>query len=162
MDLHACTVEKLRARLGEKVLEVHEYAGECTVTLPKEAIPEALRVLRDDPELRYRMLTDLTSIDHSKQAESPRFSVVYHLLSQANHWRFRLRTQVEDGEAVPTASRVYPSANWLEREVWDLMGIRFEGHPDLRRIMMPEDYEGHPLRKEFPLEGPDVRTGFRR
>ncbi|MEW6743165.1 MAG: NADH-quinone oxidoreductase subunit C [Planctomycetota bacterium] len=120
--------------------------------IERERLPELLRKLRDDPELRFAMLTDICSVDDLGQ--EPRFTVVYHLLSLEQRRRVRIKTQVtSEDAALPTVTPIYPTADWHEREVYDLMGIRFAGHPHLKRILMPEEYRGHPLRKDHPLEG---------
>ena len=107
--------------------------------------------MRDDPELEFEMLTDLTAVDYL--GEQPRFEVVYHFYSVAKNHRLRVKVRVpEDDPVVASAVPYYASANWMEREVFDLYGIRFEGHPDLRRILLYEEFEGHPLRKDYPKE----------
>src|SRR5207248_4851712 len=101
-------------------------------------------------DLGYNYLSDLTAVDWLDRR--PRFDVVYHLLSLTDFVRFRLKLQTDEGEAVPTVTPLWGAANWAEREVWDLFGIEFAGHPDLRRILMPEDWEGYPLRKDYPVQ----------
>jgi NADH-quinone oxidoreductase subunit C len=125
------------------------------VNVPASDVPAALRVLRD--EFAYDMLTDLTAVDASREV-SPRFTVVYHLYSTSGHDYVRVAADCpNDSEpAVPTATGLWPGANWLEREVYDMFGIGFPGHPDLRRILMWDGYPHHPLRKEFPLAGIDT------
>jgi NADH-quinone oxidoreductase subunit C len=145
----------LRERLGDAILERHDFRGDLTVTLRRERLVEALTFLRDDPALGFDLLSDLTSADWPERDE--RFDVVYQLTSTV-HGRFlRIKTRVRDGEACPTATGVWPGAAWMEREVYDLMGIPFEGHPDLRRILCPDDWEGHPLRKEYPLGREEIQ-----
>jgi NADH-quinone oxidoreductase subunit C len=124
--------------------------GQAVATGTPGVLPEALRVLRDDPELRFDLLADLTAVDYL--GRSPRFEVVYQLQSIAQHHRLRLKILVDDPEpVVPTASGVWKSALWAEREAFDMFGIRFAGHPDLRRILMYPEFQGHPLRKDYPL-----------
>jgi NADH-quinone oxidoreductase subunit C len=151
-------VARLRGRLGARVLETHEYRGDHTAVVAREGIVDALAFCRDDALLRFDMLTDLTAVDYLKfpgREDGPRFDVVYHLYSVAHNHRVRLRVAVEqDAPSVATATGLWPIANWLEREVWDMFGVPFEGHPDLRRILMPEEWQGHPQRKDYPLEGP--------
>ncbi len=108
--------------------------------------------LRDAPGALFNFCSDVTASDWPPRAK--RFDVIYCLYSTTLRHRVRLKVQAGDGEAVPTVTGVWPSANWLEREVFDLFGIPFEGHPDLRRILMPDDWQGHPQRKDYPLEGP--------
>jgi NADH-quinone oxidoreductase subunit C len=143
------TADRLTEQFPDAVIAVREVAGEQTVIVDREKIVEILQFLRDDEELQYNFLSDLTAVDFLGRV--PRFDVVYHLLSMPNKWRVRLKVLVDDGTPTPSVVGVYPTADFLEREVYDLFGIEFEGHPDLRRILMPEDWEGHPLRKDYPL-----------
>jgi NADH-quinone oxidoreductase subunit C len=142
----------LAAQLGDKVEEVFEQAGELTCQVKKEALLEVLHLLKDRPELKYEMLADQTAT-HYPAAKDFAFSIVYHLTSLSRRKRLRLRILVNEGDVVASAVPVYPSANWMEREIFDMFGIRFDGHPDLTRILCPEDWEGYPLRKEYPTLG---------
>lgn len=143
-------VAALRDKFGEDILSVDEYAGEQTVLVHRDRITDICRYLKDEQAFAY--LTDLGGIDRFTDQE--RFEVFYNLVSFEKRRRIRLKVRVEeDAPAVPTVTSVYRSANWNEREVYDMLGIRFEGHPDLRRMYMPEDFEYHPQRKEFPLLG---------
>lgn len=151
MSLQA-VVDKLKAKFGDTVLSEREFRGEMTVTVKKEEIVSVCTYLRD--ELGFNFLTDICSLDYLGQA--PRFIVVYQLYNIGTHTRFRIKAPVEEADAtIDTVSGVWTTADWLERECWDLMGITFNNHPDLRRILMPEDWEGHPLRKDYPVQGPD-------
>jgi NADH-quinone oxidoreductase subunit C len=124
--------------------------GQAVIVLERGALPAALQTLRDHPETRFEMLSDLTAVDYL--GRTPRFEVVYQLYSVSLNHRLRVKVPVpEDDAVVPTASGVWKSANWAEREAWDMFGIRFAGHPDLRRILMYPEFEGHPLRKDYPL-----------
>lgn len=143
---------RLIAVLGDKVEEAFEQAGELTCQVGKEHILEALRLCREDSSLRYEMLADETAT-HYPAAETFAFSVVYHLTSIARKQRLRLRILVPEGFEPESATQVYPSANWMEREIWDMLGIRFANHPDMVRILCPEDWEGHALRKDYPVVG---------
>jgi len=126
--------------------------GELSIYVRREAIREACYALRDDRELQFNFLSDITGVDWFPS--EPRFEVIYHLLSIPTKRRVRLKVQLGANEpAVDSVTSVWPAANFFEREVFDLFGIRFEGHPYLRRIMMPENWEGHPLRKDYPVEG---------
>lgn len=146
------TVRLLRERMGARILGAEENRGQWRVALPREAVPEALRFLQEDPRLAYEFLTDVTAIDH--HPDEPRFRVVWVLRSYKLRDCVVLETRVgEDDARVPTASSVFAGANWLERECFDMFGIRFDGHPDLRRILMPDYFEDFPLRKDFPLQG---------
>jgi NADH-quinone oxidoreductase subunit C len=125
--------------------------GMPTVIVPAERLVEVCRVLRDAPPLRFIVCLDVTAADHFPR--DPRFDVVYHLTSPDR--RLRLRIRVYAGgpvPRVPSVSSVWPSANWQEREVFDLFGIEFDGHPDLRRLIMPDEWKGHPLRKDYPVQ----------
>lgn len=125
---------------------------ELTVWIERAAIREACAILRDDPELRFNFLSDLTCVDW--HPSEPRFEVVYHLFSIPNKTRVRLKVRLGgDDASVESVTSVWPAADFFEREVFDLFGVRFSGHPNLRRIQMPEDWEGHPLRKDYPVEG---------
>ncbi len=145
-------VEKLQGKLGASLLEVKQDRGDWIVTVKKEDIVQVLSFLKQ--ECKYEMLTDVTAIDNMGKA-GDRFMMVYQLTSVSFKDRLRVKAPVaEDACMIDSATQVYASANWLEREVFDLFGIRFNKHPDLRRILMTPDWEGHPLRKDYPLQGP--------
>lgn len=151
-------LDSLGKLFGAKILNKIEFRGETTYTIAPGDLHEVARFSRDD--LSFDYLTDITSIDNF--GEEPRFEIVYELYSMtlAVHLRLKLRLS-EDIGAVDTVSDIWPTANWHEREIYDMMGIKFTGHPDLRRILMWDGYPFFPLRKEFPLEGlpsdmPDV------
>ena len=122
----------------------------ATVYVPAERLVETCLVLRDAAPLRFNVLVEVTAADYFPR--DPRFEVVYHLLSIPNRLRLRLKIRASADEPVPTVQGVWPSAGWLEREVWDMFGVIFGGHPDLRRLLMPEDWEGHPQRKDYPVQ----------
>ncbi|MFI5107989.1 MAG: NADH-quinone oxidoreductase subunit C [Terriglobales bacterium] len=125
---------------------------ELTIVLKRTAIRQACALLRDDPALQFNFLADITGVDW--YPSEPRFELVYHLLSIPRHARLRLKVRLAgEDPSLESITSVWPSANFFEREVYDLFGVRFAGHPNLRRIMMPEDWEGHPLRKDYPVEG---------
>jgi NADH-quinone oxidoreductase subunit C len=143
---------KLKIKYGKAVLESIEFRGELTIVVPKEHIEEICRFLKEDEELEFDMLADLCGIDMYKPQK--RFGVIYNLFSLKNNHRIRLKTFTEEEHpVVPTVSGVWRTANWHERETYDMFGILFDGHPDLRRIYMPDEFEYHPLRKDFPLMG---------
>lgn len=146
------TIRRLREAFSSSLLDVTAFRGEVTALVKREDIVRVCRFLRDDPDLQYDFLSDLTGVDRLGLGEGPRFEVVYHLYSIPHRWRVRLKVRVAEGEAVPSVTSVWETANWHEREVYDMLGIPFEGHPDLRRIILPEDFEGHPLRKDFPVQ----------
>ncbi len=146
-------VLKLKEKFAASIIDVVEFRGEVTVTVAKDVIIEVLSFLKQS--LQFNQLTDLTAVDYLGKKED-RFMMVYQLLSLANKDRLRVKTPVSEGDCtIPTATHVWKTANWLEREVFDLFGITFGGHPDLRRILMTDDWVGHPLRKDYPLQGPD-------
>jgi NADH-quinone oxidoreductase subunit C len=145
-------VIKLKEKFASSLLDVKEFRGEVTVTVKKEDIIAVCRFLKT--ELRYNMLTDVTAVDYLGQ--EPRFMMVYNLYSIPDKDRLRVKAPVTEGDCtVDSLSVLWNSANWLEREVYDLFGIIFNNHPDLRRILMTDDWVGHPLRKDYPLQGPD-------
>jgi NADH-quinone oxidoreductase subunit C len=149
----------LPAVLGDMLADVTSANGEVTAVVQAAGIDGALRLLRDRPELRFEMLIDLCGVDYSTYGdgarEGPRFAVVYHLLSLANNWRLRVRAFVPDDAfpVIASAIDIWPAANWFEREAFDLYGIMFSGHPDLRRLLTDYGFIGHPFRKDFPLSG---------
>lgn len=162
--LAEASVALLRERLGEGALTVTVHRGETTALLAPGALVEACLALRDAPHLRYDLLEDMTAVDWPER--EPRFDLVYQMVSTTTGASLRLKVQVggeDDPEPeAPTVSAVWPTANWYEREVFDLFGVRFSGHPDLRRILMPTDWVGYPLRKDYPLTGfalPDPHWG---
>jgi len=143
-------VEALQQKLGDSAHEVFLYAGEHTVYVDRASILDACRFLQSEHGFEY--LADIGGIDLF--TEGNRFEVFYNLVSLSRGKRIRLKVRVpEEDPVVPSLVPVYPAANWNERECWDMFGIRFDGHPDMRRMYMPEDFEYHPLRKEFPLLG---------
>lgn len=142
----------LKEKFAAAILDVAEFRGEVTVTVKKDAILDVLSFLKQS--LQYNQLTDLTAVDYLGKKED-RFMMVYQLLSIAHKDRLRVKTPVSgDCCSVPSATAVWSTANWLEREVYDLFGVSFENHPDLRRILMTPDWEGYPLRKDYPVQGP--------
>jgi NADH-quinone oxidoreductase subunit C len=148
-------LDKLKERFADAVHEVSEAHGELTVVVSREQIVEVCRFLKDDPPLHYEMLMDVAGVDYL--GREPRFEVVYHLYSISHNRRLRLKVRLLESDlVVPSVTSVWSTANWHEREAFDMLGIRFWDHPDLRRIYMPDDYPGHPLRKDFPLLGPEV------
>ncbi len=145
---------RLREELGEQTVGGRDDRGALVVTVPRERIVDALRLLRDDPALGFRVLVDLTAVDYLTTGRRPRFDIVYQLLARDRAARLLVTVPIEeDAEELPSVTPVFPAADWMEREVFDLFGIRFSGHPDLRRIELPDDYDGHPLRRDFPVRG---------
>ena len=152
MDDHGSpALRRLIEALPDAVLETHAHVGDATACVDPERVVEVARLLRDDSALEFEMLTDVTAVDYL--GEEPRFEMVYHFYSVAGNHRLRIKARVpEEPAEIDSLVDVYASANWMEREVWDLYGIRFKGHPDLRRILLYEEFEGHPLRKDYPKE----------
>jgi len=146
-------IERLRAHLVDAVVESHAHRGDETAVVRADRYHDAVRFLREDLECDFDFLTDLTAIDRLKMKQKPRFEVVLHLYSSRHNARFRLKTRPENDAApvVDSVVDVYPAANWPEREVWDMFGVRFTGHPNLKRILMYEEFVGHPLRKDYPV-----------
>ncbi len=143
----------LRDQHAEWVGEVIQAFGEITVVVPREHVAEICRFLKTAPNFEFNLLADICGADRGPE-EEPRFEVNYHLFSVTRFHRLRLKVLLnEDDARVPTVTGVWRTANWHERETFDLFGIIFEGHPDLRRILMPDDAQGHPLRKDYPLRG---------
>ncbi len=153
--LAEATVELVRERFAADLVDVAVHRGETTLVLRPEAIARVGLALRDAPALRYNYLADVTAVDWPER--EPRYDVVYHLLSLETNAVIRLKVRVGDEATphpmVPSVTSVWPTANWFEREAFDLFGIVFEGHPQLERILMPDDWVGHPLRKDYPLTG---------
>ena len=149
----------LDAAFGEKQKSVVIDRGEITIVIAAADLVAAMRDLRDRPELRFETLIDVCGVDYSAFGngawEGPRFASVYHLLSLTHNWRLRVRVFATDDDfpVVPSVIDVWPCANWFEREAFDLYGIVFEGHPDLRRLLTDYGFVGHPFRKDFPLSG---------
>ena len=145
-------LQKLREFAPEAIQAIQDFRGELTISIDARDLRRICEFLREATSLSFRFLSDLTAADH--YPNEPRFEMVYHLFSIENSIRLRLKTQVGGtNPKVDSLVPVWPAANAFEREVFDLFGVRFEGHPDLRRILLPEDWEGHPLRKDYPTEG---------
>ncbi len=149
----------LKKQFGPDILETHAFRGDETVILRVGALMDVMQFLRDDHRTRMNLLVDITAVDWPERR--PRFDVVYHLYSIPLNHRLRVKIQVGEKDAVPSMVGLWRCANWLEREVWDMFGIRFEGHPDLRRILMWDGFQGFPLRKDYPLQGEQPRVPYR-
>ena len=162
-----------RDAFGEALLHVKQFRGETTLVVDPERLPEVLSFLRNSPGLVYNMLSDVSAVDYfpSDYGDSyngdesdyrpDRYGVSYHILSMLYNRRLRVKAFAVDGDPrLPTGTAVYPAANWLEREIADMMGIQFEDHPDPRRLLMPEDWHGHPHRRDYPLGKETVAFSF--
>jgi len=142
-------IELLRSMFPAVALEPGDSADQQTIRVPAASLVEVCQALRDRPELGFVLLADITAVD--RWPREPRYEVVYHLASMTE--RLRLKVPLDGGDArLPTIQSIWPGAGWLERETWDMFGIVFENHGDLRRLLMPEDWEGYPLRKDFPVQ----------
>lgn len=144
-------VKRLRERLKDAVLEASEFLGQLSIRIARERIVEVCDALKRDSKTPFNFLSDLTCVHFPEQEDAP-FEVIYNLYSIPANERVRLKVSVADADGVESVTSVWPTANWMEREVYDLFGVQFKDHPDLRRLLLPEDWEGHPFRKEYPLE----------
>ena len=143
--------EKLKTRWPEAVEEIHTQHGDETAAVRREHFLDIAHFLKFDAEFDLNVLMDLTAVDGLGMKWNPRFEMVYHFYSLAKNHRLRVKVRVDEKDAVmPTLTGLWPVADWFEREVWDMFGIRFEGHPNLKRILMYEEFSGHPLRKDYP------------
>ena len=159
----SAVAEKIKEKFAGQVVEVVEFRDQVSVIVKKDQIVAILRFLHDDPLLGFNHLQDLTAVDYMKKKEI-RFEVVYNVYSIRYRTAIRIRAQVPESDAkIDSVVPIWAGADWHERECYDMFGIHFTGHPDLRRILMPEDWEGFPLRKDYPLKGPEFEkdwTGF--
>jgi NADH-quinone oxidoreductase subunit C len=147
------TGEMLKEKFPEAIRGVEEFRGETTVTVDDGMLREIMRFLKEGETTRYDLLVDIAGVDFG--GEAPRFMVAYLLHSLKFNNRLRIKTRVAEDAALDTVSDIWKAADWLEREVYDMFGITFNNHPDLRRILLTDDFTGHPLRKDFPLKGHD-------
>jgi NADH-quinone oxidoreductase subunit C len=143
------TLKKLKENLAGSISDVTEYRGQLSILIKKEDLLLVCKFLKDEPELRYDFLSDVCGVDYPENEK--RFEVIYNLYSLPFRWRIRLKVRVAEGESVNSVTPIWKAANWLEREVYDMFGVKFDNHPDLQRILMPDDWVGHPLRKDYPL-----------
>jgi len=144
-------VQRLKAKFGDVVGEASEFIGQLSVHVARERIVEVCDFLKTDEQTPFDYISDLTCVHYPDRGDTP-FEVVYNLFSISTNERVRLKVKTSEAAGVDSVTGVWPAANWLEREVYDLFGIRFANHPDLRRLLLPPDWEGYPLRKDFPLE----------
>ena len=146
-------VDRLRAWNSEAISQIVEHRGETTIVVPSKLLRAAAKQCKEDSQLNFNQLSDATCVD--RFPAEPRFELSYQLLSIPRSARIRLRTSISGQQAVvDSLEPVWPGANWMEREIFDMFGIRFEGHSDLRRILLPEGFDGAPLRRDYPTEGP--------
>ncbi|HEX5503365.1 MAG TPA: NADH-quinone oxidoreductase subunit C [Thermomicrobiales bacterium] len=146
-------VARIRERFPDAVEEVTAFRGQLTIRIRNEDIQPVCSFLRDEPELRFDMIADLCGVDMLKLREIPRFDVVYQLYSVPHNQTLRLKAALDEWGSIASVTPVWPGANWLERETFDMFGIVFDGHPDLTRILLPDDWHEWPLRKDVPQEG---------
>lgn len=151
-------ITALRKRFGDSAFGVEQSREGVVFVVAKNRLKEFLKAMRDDESLGFDMLTDLFGVD--RLSAKPRFEIVYFLTSIKNRARVTVKTRIDATDSVETASDVWRTAEWLEREVYDMFGIDFKNHPDLRRILLTDDFDGYPLRKDFPLEGRDFEKPF--
>jgi NADH-quinone oxidoreductase subunit C len=144
-------VDRLNAQFGERVLETSDAFGDHEVVVAVKDWTEVAQFIKDDSDLQMDHYIDLTAVDYPER-ESARFDLVLMTRSSVTGARIRLRTRVQDGEEPGTLSGIWSGANWAEREVWDMFGIKFSGHPDMRRILLYDEFVGHPLRKDYPID----------
>lgn len=150
--IESVTLKKLREKFPGSVIDTHSHRGDDTAVIKRVDIVDVCRFLRDDADLSYNFLMDLTAVDYLGKKEL-RFEVVYHFYSFKKNERVRIKAAVPESDpSIDSISSLWSVANWLERECWDMFGIRFNGHPDLRRILLYEEFEGYPLRKDYPVD----------
>ncbi len=146
-------IQSLLAAFPDAGLQISFWLGDWTVIVGLDRLLDVGRFLREVPVAPFDFCSDVTATDWPARADR-RFDIVYCLYSTTERQRVRIKTRAGEHDAVPSVTGIWPAANWLEREVYDMFGVRFAGHPDLRRILMPDDWQGHPERKDYPLEGP--------
>jgi NADH-quinone oxidoreductase subunit C len=150
MDLKEKIIARLKKEDENLILETSEFRSDFAIIVPAEKIVDVAKILKEDEELAFNLIEDVTAIDWARRKN--RFTVVYHIYSLKNNFRIRIKVNLQ-GEEIPSVTSVWSGANWYERETYDMYGINFTNHPDLRRMYMPEEFEYYPLRKEFPLRG---------
>ncbi|MBB5709057.1 NADH-quinone oxidoreductase subunit C [Sphingomonas xinjiangensis] len=144
-------IDAAQAAFGDLIVEAKDAVGEVSLTVRRERLVDVMVALRDTPGLEYQMLMEIAGADYPQRAE--RFDIVYHLLSLTRNHRIRVRVMTDEEQPVPSVTEIWPVAGWLEREVYDLYGVLFDGNMDLRRILTDYGFQGHPLRKDFPMTG---------
>ena len=163
METAQRAVEKVRERFADQILSVEQSAKQTFLHVKRDRIADILRLLRDDPDLAFDCLQDVCGLDYLNMGMPERFCVAYNLYSFKNGAHFRVKAFVpEDDPQIDTASALWRAANWAEREAFDMYGIRFRNHPDLKRILLPHEYVGYPLRKDYPVRGMGERDAFAR
>ena len=144
-------IDRINTQYKDVIIDSHNFREDQTIIVRKDALVKLLKFIRDDPKLDFKFLMDLTAVDYLNRKDD-RFEVVYHFYSLKHNGRFRVKVPVSEGDCtIDSVSALWKTANWYEREVWDLYGIKFNGHPDMRRILLYEEFKGHPLRKDYPI-----------
>ena len=144
-------IDRVKLKYPSVIIDCHDFRGDQTITIKKGDTLELFKFLRDDPELDFKFLMDLTAVDYLNRKDD-RFEMVYHFYSLKHNGRIRIKIPISESDCtIDSVSTLWRTANWYEREVWDLYGIKFNGHPDLRRILLYEEFKGHPLRKDYPI-----------
>jgi len=144
-------IDKVKLKFPEIILDSHSFRGDQTILITKESVLELFKFLRDEPDLDFKFLMDLTAVDYLNRKQD-RFEIVYHFYSLKHNSRLRIKAPVNENDCtIDSVSSLWKTANWYEREVWDLYGIKFNEHPDMRRILLYEEFKGHPLRKDYPI-----------
>ena len=147
MALH----EKLKQMYPESVIEAHNHCGDETIVLKRDSFKKIMHLLKTDSAFQFNVLMDATAVDGLDMNWRPRFEMVYHLYSMPKNHRLRVKVRLDEKDLVmPTVTDRWAAAHWFEREIWDMFGIRFDGHPNLKRILLYEEFQGHPLRKDYP------------
>jgi len=147
MPEESALIQSVRAKIARDIVGYHSYLGDDTIIVRRESIAGVLKILKE--EFGFNMLIDLCAVDYMGQ--EPRFEVVYNVFSLEKNTRLRVKTQVNENEEVDTVTHLWPIADWLERETWDMYGVVFKGHPNLKRLLMYDGFEGHALRKDYPI-----------
>lgn len=144
-------IETVKAKFGDALLSSHSFRGDHTIVIKKEKLLEICTYLKKDASLDFDYLLDVCGVDYLPR--EPRFEVVYHLSSISRHHRLRIKAPLAEGDKIDSVTGIWATADWTERETFDMFGIEFEGHPDLKRIYMADDWKGYPLRKDYPERG---------
>ena len=144
-------IEQVKAKFGDALLSSHSFRGDHTIVIKKERLLDICTYLKEDRALDFGYLLDVCGVDYLPR--EPRFEVVYHLSSISRHHRLRVKAPLAEGEKIDSVTEIWATADWTERETFDMYGIEFEGHPDLKRIYMDDDWKGYPLRKDYPERG---------
>ena len=161
MEIIKEVVERIKSTFADEVLSIEESAKQTAISVKPKKILRILKLLKEDSELAFDYLQDVCGVDYLNQGMPERFAVVYNLYSFKNNAHIRVKTFVpEENPAIDSVSSLWASADWAEREVYDMYGIKFNNHPNLKRILLPDGYVGHPLRKDYPLQGRGERDNF--